>query len=124
MGWSTSVVSPPDGHMGDYLNSLKRILARNFTRIWPTHGPAIEDPHIFVTEYINHRYAREDQIMAAIDDGLHSISDMVAHIYKDVDKRLHPAASHSVLSHLIHMTETNRVKTDGASGLKAHYTRV
>lgn len=127
MGWSTSVVSPPDGHMGDYLDSLERVLARNFTRIWPTHGPAIEDPNTFVSEYIKHRYVREDQIMAAIDDGLHTISGMVARMYKDVDKRLHPAAAHSVLSHLIHMTETNRVKTDGnpngTSGLKAHYTR-
>lgn len=122
MGWSTSVVSPPDGHMGDYLDSLTRILGRDFTRIWPTHGPAIEDPKRFVTEYINHRHKREDQILAAIDAGLHFIGDMVAHIYKDVDKRLHPAAAHSVLAHLIHMTETGRVKTDGAGGLKARYS--
>ncbi|WP_371397510.1 MBL fold metallo-hydrolase [Fretibacter rubidus] len=122
MGWSTSVVSPPDGHMGDYLDSLNRILDRDFTRIWPTHGPAIEEPEVFVREYINHRHKREEQILAAISAGLHSISDMVAQIYKDVDKRLHPAAAHSVLAHLIHMTETGRVKTDGGAGLKAHYT--
>lgn len=122
MGWSTSVVSPPDGHMGDYLDSLNRILDRDFTRIWPTHGPAIDDPNTFVREYISHRHKREDQILAAIESGLHNISDMVAQIYKDVDKRLHPAAAHSVLAHLIHMTETGRVKTDGAGGLKAHYT--
>lgn len=123
MGWSTSVVSPPDGHMGDYLSSLNTILERDFDRIWPTHGPAIEDPKTFVTEYIAHRYAREDQIMAAIDAGLHTIGDMVALIYKDVDKRLHPAAAHSVLAHLIHMGETGRVVSDGAGGLKAHYSR-
>lgn len=123
MGWSTSVVSPPDGHMGDYLASLNRILDRNFTRIWPTHGPAIEDPTLFVSEYIAHRHKREDQILAAMDTGLMSITDMVALIYKDVDKRLHPAAAHSVLAHLIHMEETGRVRSDGCGGLKSCYVR-
>lgn len=123
MGWSTSVVSPPDGHMGDYLASLHRILDRNFTRIWPTHGPAIEDPTLFVSEYIAHRHKREDQILAAMDTGLMSITDMVALIYKDVDKRLHPAAAHSVLAHLIHMEETGRVRSDGCGGLKSCYVR-
>ena len=121
MGWSTSVVSPPDGHMGDYLKSLERVKARNFTRIWPTHGTSIDAPTEFVSEYIAHRYIREDQILAAIKEGLHSISDMVASIYKDVDKRLHPAAAHSVLAHLIHMEETGRVKSSGAGGLKSDY---
>jgi len=121
MGWSTSVVSPPDGHMGDYLNSLERVKARNFERIWPTHGTSIDAPTEFVSEYIAHRYIREDQILAAIKEGLHSISDMVASIYKDVDKRLHPAAAHSVLAHLIHMEETGRVKSNGAGGLKSDY---
>lgn len=123
MGWSTSVVSPPDGHMGDYLASLNRILDRNFTRIWPTHGPAIEDPTLFVSEYIAHRHKREDQILAAMDTGLMSITDMVALIYKDVDKRLHPAAAHSVLAHLIHMEETGRVRSNGCGGLKSCYVR-
>ena len=122
MGWSTSVVSPPDGHMGDYLASLERVKAREFTQIWPTHGTSIDAPSAFVGEYISHRHKREDQILAAIKDGLHSISDMVAHIYKDVDKRLHPAAAHSVLAHLIHMEETGRVTSDGAGGLKSLYT--
>ena len=121
MGWSTSVVSPPDGHMGDYLKSLERVKARNFERIWPTHGTSIDAPTEFVSEYIAHRYIREDQILAAIKEGLHSISDMVASIYKDVDKRLHPAAAHSVLAHLIHMEETGRVKSSGEGGLKSDY---
>jgi glyoxylase-like metal-dependent hydrolase (beta-lactamase superfamily II) len=121
MGWSTSVVSPPDGHMGDYLKSLERVKARNFDKIWPTHGTSIDAPTEFVSEYIAHRHAREAQILAAIKDGLHSISDMVAHIYQDVDKRLHPAAAHSVLAHLIHMEETERVSSDGAGGLKARW---
>lgn len=126
MGWSTSVVSPPDGHMGDYLSSLDRVKARNFARIWPTHGTSIDDPTKFVSEYIAHRYIREDQILDAIKSGLHAITDMVASIYKDVDKRLHPAAAHSVLAHLIHMEETGRVKSksNGAGALKSEYRLV
>lgn len=109
MGWSTSVVSPPDGHMGDYLASLERVKARAFERLWPTHGTSIDAPDAFIGAYIAHRRAREDQILAAINSGLTRIGDMVASIYKDVDKRLHPAAAHSVLAHLIHMQETGRV---------------
>jgi len=121
MGWSTSVVSPPDGHMGDYLSSLEKILARDFVRIWPTHGTCIDNPQRFVAAYIAHRHAREGQIIAAIKSGLTKISDMVAEMYQDVDKRLHPAAAHSVLAHLIHLEETGRVTSSGMGGLKSEY---
>ena len=123
MGWSTSVVSPPDGDMGDYLASLDRILAMDFDVIRPTHGPAITEVRPFVQAYIDHRLAREAQILAAIDDGLLSIGDIVTELYKDVDKRLHPAAAHSVLSHLIHMRKTGRVAADGPDGLRQTYRR-
>lgn len=121
MGWSTSVVSPPDGHMGDYLNSLERILARKVKQIWPTHGPSIDNPEEFVSAYIAHRHVREDQICKALSEGLSSIGDIVAKLYVDVDKRLHPAAAHSVLSHLIHMRETGRVCSGDTDGLKGEY---
>ena len=121
MGWSTSVVSPPDGHMGDYLNSLERIKARKFDRIWPTHGPCIDEVEDFVQAYIDHRHKREAQILAALNTGLTSIMPIVEHIYVDVDKRLYPAAAHSVLSHLIHMRETGRVTANQDDSLKAEY---
>ena len=124
MGWSTSVVSPPDGHMGDYLDSLKRIKARKFDRIWPTHGPCIDKVDEFVGAYIDHRLAREAQIMCALESGLTEIMPIVEKLYVDVDKRLYPAAAHSVLSHLIHMRETGRVTSDQADGLKTHYSPV
>ena len=121
MGWSTSVVSPPDGHMGDYLNSLERIKARRFDKIWPTHGPCIVETDAFVSAYIEHRRNREAQIMCALESGLSNIMDIVKKLYADVDKRLHPAAAHSVLSHLIHMRETGRVTANDVDGLKASY---
>ena len=110
MGWSTSVVSPPDGHMGDYLDSLRRIKARHFDKIWPTHGPCIEQVDEFVQAYIDHRLNREVQIMDALKTGQNVIIDIVKKLYVDIDKRLYPAAAHSVLSHLIHMRETGRVR--------------
>ncbi len=124
MGWSTSVVSPPDGHMGDYLHSLETILARRFDRIIPTHGAIIEDPRPFVQAYIDHRLNREAQICEALKSGLSSISDIVLRLYKDIDKRLYPAAGHSVLAHLIHLRETGRVDADGPDSLKAHYKMI
>lgn len=121
MGWSTSVVSPPDGDMGDYLNSLRRIYDRHFDILRPTHGPAITDVDVFVKAYIDHRLAREAQIADALDSGVSDIFDIVEKLYADIDKRLHPAAAHSVLSHLIHMRQEGRVKADGPDGLKQSY---
>jgi len=121
MGWSTSVVSPPDGHMGDYLDSLKRIKARRFDKIWPTHGPCIEAVDEFVGAYIDHRLTREAQIMGALKDGESVIMKIVEKLYTDIDKRLYPAAAHSVLSHLIHMRETRRVKADEKDSLRTEY---
>ena len=121
MGWSTSVVSPPDGHMGDYLNSLEDVRSRQFSTIWPTHGPAITEPGAFVDAYIAHRHTREAQILGALDKGLTNIKDIVKELYADINPRLHPAAAHSVLSHLIYLYETGRVTCDGTPSLRSEY---
>jgi glyoxylase-like metal-dependent hydrolase (beta-lactamase superfamily II) len=121
MGWSTSVVSPPDGSMGDYIAQLERIRALDFDVIRPTHGPAIEETGPFLDAYIEHRRARERQILAQLEAGRTRIKDMVAVMYADVDKRLHPAAAHSVLGHMIHLVEQGRVACDGRAGLDSEY---
>ncbi|XBQ14995.1 MAG: MBL fold metallo-hydrolase [Oceanicaulis sp.] len=121
MGWSTSVVSPPDGSMGDYIAQLERIRALDFKVIRPTHGTAIEDPRPFLDAYIAHRRDRERQILAQLQAGRTQIKAMVAEMYKDVDPRLHPAAAHSVLAHMIYLVEQGRVVADGAPGLDTHY---
>ncbi len=113
MGWSTTVVSPPDGDMAAYMKSLELLLSRDDRIYYPTHGPAITDPAAHVRALIDHRLAREAQIMQQIGSGTHTIADMVEVMYADVHPRLHPAARRSVLAHLIHMTETGRVLTDG-----------
>lgn len=112
MGWSTSVISPPDGDMAAYMSSLEKLLDRAETRFWPTHGPAIENPRPFVRAFIDHRHEREAQIAACLADGVTRIPDMVARLYAEVDPRLHRAAGRSVFAHLRHMVETGRAHCD------------
>lgn len=121
MAWSTSVISPPDGHMGDYLRELARIRDRDFDLLWPTHGPAVREPRQFIQAYIDHRMERERQILEQMAAGQDTIRAMVEVMYADIDKRLHPAAAHSVLSHMIHLVETGRAHCEGEPGLQSVY---
>lgn len=121
MGWSTTVISPPDGNMGDYYRSLAKIRARNFTTLWPTHGPPVQDVNAFIDAYVAHRRAREEAIVARLKAGDTLIPDMVKVIYKDVDARLHAPAAHSVLAHMIHLVEAGRATADGPFTLATRY---
>ena len=116
MGWSTTVVSPPDGDMGQYYASLEKVAARGFSRLWPTHGPPVEEVGPFLAAYRAHRLQREAQILAELARGPRRIADMVPAIYADVDPRLHPAAAHSVLAHLIHLAREGRVAAEDGAG--------
>ncbi|MDZ4776525.1 MAG: MBL fold metallo-hydrolase [Alphaproteobacteria bacterium] len=110
MGWSTTVISPPDGDMSDYFDSLEKVRDRGYDTLWPTHGPPIQgNVREFVQTYIDHRVARENQIIEQLRHGCRTIRDMVPVMYADVDKKLHPAACHSVLAHLIRLVKTGRV---------------
>jgi glyoxylase-like metal-dependent hydrolase (beta-lactamase superfamily II) len=121
MGWSTTVISPPDGNMGDYYRSLAKIRARNFNTLWPTHGPPVRDVNPFIDAYVAHRRAREEAIIARLKAGDTLIPDMVKVIYKDVDARLHAPAAHSVLAHMIHLVEAGRATADGPFTLATQY---
>ena len=113
MGWSTTVVTPPDGDMAQYMASVKKLMARDDAILYPTHGAPVTDPKPFLAAYLEHRLDREKQIVACIRDGLTTIPQMVARMYANVDKRLHPAASLSVLAHLIQLENENRAVNDG-----------
>ena len=113
MGWSTTVVTPPDGDMTQYMASVKKLMARSDAVLYPTHGAPVTDPKPFLAAYLEHRLDRERQILACIREGLPTIPQMVARMYADVDKRLHPAASRSVLAHLIQLEQEGRVVNDG-----------
>lgn len=122
MGWSTTVISPPDGDMADYFASLEKIRAREFTTLVPTHGPPVtKDVTVFIDAYIAHRKAREASIIERLKAGDTSIPDMVKVIYKDVDVKLHPAACHSVLGHMIHMVKDGRVIAAGDLTVAGRY---
>jgi glyoxylase-like metal-dependent hydrolase (beta-lactamase superfamily II) len=114
MGWSTTVIGPPDGDMTAYFGSLEKLLLRDDDIYYPTHGAPIENPQAFVRLLIDHRKARERQVLAAIRLGLYTIPDMVAVIYAEVDKRLHAAAGLSVKAHLNKLIQDGVVRHDGA----------
>lgn len=120
MGWSTTVIVPPDGDMNEYLKSLEKLLDRNDNIYLPTHGKQIDNPHDLVNKYIEHRINREEQIIKAIKSGNFKINEMVKIIYSDVDPGLHPAASMSTLAHLNRMIKNKIIKVNG-KGLKANY---
>jgi glyoxylase-like metal-dependent hydrolase (beta-lactamase superfamily II) len=110
MGWSTTVVAPPDGDMAAYMASLEAVIARRFSTIWPTHGAPITDPAPFLDAYRAHRLEREAQILARLADGPGRIMDMVPALYAAVDSRLWPAAGLSVWAHLIALERAGRVR--------------
>jgi glyoxylase-like metal-dependent hydrolase (beta-lactamase superfamily II) len=101
MGWSTSIVSPPDGDMGAYMASLTKLKGRDDLVYYPAHGPVVEDPRKLVRGLILHRKHREAQVLDALRRGERRISAMVSQMYKNVDPGLHPAAGQSVLAHLL-----------------------
>jgi len=101
MGWSTTVVSPPDGDMADYMASLDRLMARDDRIYYPAHGEAIPEPQRFVRGIAGHRRLREGQILRLLGEAPRDIPDMVARMYAGIDPRLHGAAGRSVLAHLI-----------------------
>ena len=113
MGWSTSVISPPDGDMSDYLRSLSRLLERDDVRYWPTHGPCIDDPKPYVRAFIAHRREREEQILACLRDGVGRIADMVPRMYAGLAPGLVPAAGRSVFAAMLRLVESGQVVTDG-----------
>jgi len=126
MGWSTSVVIPPDGDMAAYRASL-RLLQERDDRAWaylPGHGPSVGDPVPYVAALVAHRQEREQEILEALAAGPCSIPEIVRLVYAAVDPRLHAAAGRSVLAHLRELTAEGRVAGEGEPGLRALYRLV
>jgi glyoxylase-like metal-dependent hydrolase (beta-lactamase superfamily II) len=121
MGWSTTVISPPDGDMTAYYASLDKVAAREFQTLWPTHGPPVTEVAPFIAAYKAHRLDRERQILEQLAQGRTRIRDMVPVMYAAVDPRLHAPAAHSVLAHMIHLVREGVVETDGAPGSDSDY---
>ena len=122
MGWSTTVIAPPDGDMADYMDSLDAVIARDFTTLWPTHGAPVTNPEPFLLAYRAHRLAREEQVLERLAAGDRQIADMIPVLYAAVDQRLWPAASLSVLAHLGKLVRDGRVAAEPAPSLDAIWT--
>lgn len=112
LGAGTTVI-PPDGDLGDYLDSLRRLRALDVARIFPAHGPAIDDANRKIDEYLAHRALRDEQILAGLRDGVSRTEDLVRRIYTDVPEFLHRAAGVSVESHLRRFVAQGVVEREG-----------
>lgn len=113
MAWSTSVVSPPDGDMSAYMQSLQKLHDRDDRVYYPAHGPAVGKPRQLVRGMLGHRRQREAQILRLLGDGPQRIVDMVPVMYKGLDPRLTGAAGRSVLAHLVDLRQQGRVLSEG-----------
>jgi glyoxylase-like metal-dependent hydrolase (beta-lactamase superfamily II) len=108
MGWSSTVVSPPDGSMSAYFTSLRRLLARSDSLFLPGHGPAITAPRAYATFLMAHRQGREDAILAALAEQPQQSGMLVTRLYADIAPALHPVAERNVLAHLQKLVEEGR----------------
>jgi glyoxylase-like metal-dependent hydrolase (beta-lactamase superfamily II) len=121
MGWSTSIVAPPDGAMSDYMASLDKLAARRESVYLPGHGDAIREAPRFVQSYIRHRQGREASILHRLGKGAADIPTLVRAIYIGLDPRLARAAGLSVLAHLEDMVARGVVATDGMPSIEGTY---
>jgi glyoxylase-like metal-dependent hydrolase (beta-lactamase superfamily II) len=121
MGWSTSVIAPPDGDMAAYMASLDKLLDRHDTVYWPTHGPAITEPARHVRAFIAHRREREAGIIDCLKSGLETPAAIVERLYIGLNPALRRAAARSVLAHLIDLIGRDIVAADGPATVEAHY---
>jgi glyoxylase-like metal-dependent hydrolase (beta-lactamase superfamily II) len=121
MGWSTTIVAPPDGNMSDYMRSLDKLIERGDRLLLPGHGGPVTAPRTFMRGLRTHRRMRERAILERIRKGDRTVKAMVEAIYRDTDPRLHGAASLSVLAHLEDLVARGQVATDGEPSIEGIY---
>jgi glyoxylase-like metal-dependent hydrolase (beta-lactamase superfamily II) len=109
MGWSTSLVSPPDGDMGAYMDSLDMLGQQVWSRFLPGHGPIIDTPAARLSELVAHRRAREAAILSALATGPQTLASVTALVYAKTPAALHPAAARNAFAHLVDLAEKGHV---------------
>ena len=124
MGWSTSIVSPPEGDMGAYMQSLHRLAETPWRRMFPGHGDPVNDPQARIAELISHRLLRETQILDALAAGPATPAALTASVYRDTPRTLWPAAARNVLAHLLDLEDRSLVTADPSPGPSAQFHRV
>ena len=114
LGVGTTVIPQKGGDLGDYLETLRRLLGENPRRLYPGHGPAIEDGPAKINEYLEHRLKRENQVLAELKNGPMSVEAIVRSIYREYPEHLYAAAGQSILSHLDKLEREARVTRNQA----------
>lgn len=121
MGWASSLVSPPDGDLSDFMASCRRLLTHGAQVLHPGHGAPIADPTARLRWLITHREAREAAILARLQQGPATASDLAQAIYTDTPAPLMPAAARNVLAHLIDLSRKNACSSKGPLHANAHF---
>ena len=124
MGWATTIVSPPEGDMGDYMASLHRLAGGTWHKMLPGHGAPVEDPAARLAELIAHRQKREAQVLVALESGPETPLALTATLYSDTPTHLWPAAERNVLAHLLDLEARNLVKAGPGPKTGAAYHRL
>jgi glyoxylase-like metal-dependent hydrolase (beta-lactamase superfamily II) len=112
MGWATSLVSPPDGDLTDFMASCERLVRRPSTVLHPGHGAPVTEPHARIDGLIAHRRSREAQILAALAKAPGSAEDLARRIYVETPPALLPAAARNVFAHLVDLTGRGAVRPE------------
>jgi len=123
MGWNTTIVSPPDGDMTDYIASLDLLLERDDVIYYPTHGSPIEDPKAYVRALRQHRLERANQILDCLEEDDATVMEMVRRMYTHLPERMHGAAARAVLATLIYLDRTGQVRVDGPQAVDSRWSK-
>jgi glyoxylase-like metal-dependent hydrolase (beta-lactamase superfamily II) len=121
LGWTSTLISPPDGDLRQFLASSARLRAIGARAFLPGHGDVLTDPEGRIDWLVAHRHAREAQIVAALREGTATVDALVRRLYDDVPPALWPAAARNVLAHLIALVEEGRATADPSLGMTATY---
>jgi len=125
MAWATPVILPPDGSIADYIDSLERLAARTESTFYPTHGLPIKDPQSTISAFIQHRLDRIEQVKAALQKGIGTLTDLRKSIYQDLPASLHAGAELSLLASLEYMEQRGWVsKPSSGHSRTQHWTLV
>ncbi|MFN4130879.1 MAG: MBL fold metallo-hydrolase [Paracoccaceae bacterium] len=124
MGWSTTLVSPPDGDMGAYITSLRRLTFRHWNRFLPGHGGPVDTPATRLEDLLAHRLRRESSVLDELSTGPASAADLTRRIYLDTSPGLMVAAERNVLAHLIDLASRNLVAASPALQADALFRRL
>lgn len=122
MGWASSLVSPPDGNLTDFMASCRKLLRVPAARFLPGHGGTVDNPQSRLNWLIAHRDSREDQILSALSKGPATVADLTGQIYFDLEEELWPAASRNVFAHLVDLHVRNKVKAWRKLSLDAKFS--